>query len=568
MKRKKRMRIAILCVVGIVVLLGFSSNGYANSEAEKRVDELITRMRQGKGLWPGDTLASIGIPAVAPLISEYRLALRESKGGNRAGLPNLKPRYRTKIIAILGKIGTDKAMKLLFEAATNKNEMESVRIFAVRNLGKKRNSFTEKGLLTILKSEEKRIAEYALEGLEALAKKDSEIAMKAIFDSIRDQRRSIRYRAIRALFELDKPASTKKLLELFKDPDSDYSKNTIAAALSRRKTGQAVDGLALIVKSDTSKLSRQAAVALGRNLLPNAAVELRNIFNDDNNSQYVRECALVGLGEVMRTGKDREDSTVTYDIMDEILDLMKNKDAPPGLRWGAMDAVKKYFRSTRDVPLQPIHTLISQLDDENRRLKKDTFGLLADIVRNRAGQSPDFYHALEAPPCMDQLILALKEGEVAVKNAARKILIGICKNDPDGAGRAVAGLIDNVLKNRDSRTRRTQYEDVMRALEKVATPAAVKGIAWAIDNKRGARVGCWALGQIGPNYIDPDSIVTLLARALEDTDYMIRREAVISLGNIGTARAVRLLKKARNDRHTQVRRFAENALIKIRATNR
>ncbi|MCP5054806.1 MAG: hypothetical protein GY940_47010 [bacterium] len=568
MRRKKSLRFVILSIVGIVIIMGIVSNGYAKakSEVEIKVDKLIRQMRHGEGLWPGDILEKMGVPAVEPLIREYRHSFRESKSYSGGGKwrYNPKPGYRSRIIGILGKIGTDKTMKLLFEVATDKNEDLNVRGRAVRGLGSKRYSFTEESLVTLLKSEEKEIARNSLSGLAGLAKKNSAIAIAAIVDSVEDQRKIIRTRAFEILLKLDKPASTKKLLEILNDPYPDFSRPTIIFAFARRKTGPVVDGLALVLESETSHLSRLAAVALGENPLPGAAVVLRDIAADESKSLFVRKNAFEGLGAVTRAERRKEDEAVIDDIMNDVLDLMKKEDTPTQLRWAAIRALKDYLRpSRRVVPIRFVHALVGQMGDENRRMQKETFDLLAEIANKRNEQKPGLYPALESSSSMDKLTYALQKGESALKYDALTILMSICRKDPKGAQGAVDALIKHTVKNKNFQM--TSLEAVMMALANVGTPEAVKGIIWAIDNKRAARAGCKALGKIGSTQSDTNRIVSALARALKDTDYRTRRAAVVALGKIGSDRVVRLLKQACDDTHNDVRRSAINALKKMTA---
>lgn len=395
-------------------------------------------------------------------------------------------------------------------------------------------------VLTGLNSDEQQAGRF--EAARLLMELGDEHALQVILDTLRHAEWPVRCRAYALLRELEftpLPGLSDALRVHRWDPDT-----RAALAVGLRQLGDAALPILFEALTDENAMTRRAAAwALGETRDRAAAPALASALDDPD--ALVRREAAFSLGWV------RDEATVQL-LLDKLRDgnYRVRKAAVEALNWFGVTALPRLLAALRDP------------DPGVRRLAVEALG------------------SIHHPDVLPALYDALQDPFVEVRSAAVEVL-GATHN-PDVAPYLIDALHDVEVSHHG---RKRICDLAAEALQALGTPAAIEAVEqWRADQKaealsegvmrspagsdehpRGtsAERAKERLKTAGSRAKGDSGRLPTWQKALRDSDWRIRQQAIQALGETGDPSAVPHLVEALRDDDTHVRVAAVRALVRI-----
>ena len=295
--------------------------------------------------------------------------------------------------------------------------------------------------------------------------------------------------------------------------ETNFSRTVTTNDLSSGSTSQ--KALEYLFKALSDENTRPSATEALINIGPAAVEPLINALK--NTSPFVRSAAAEALGGI------KDPRAIEPLISAMLRDGYEYTRAEAAWALAAMEDPRV------------IEPLIEALSDPHQDVRA-----VAELALARMG-----------PLSVEPLIKVLnKKGTAALRNSAVRALGGI--NDPR--------VVDPLIKALDDAAVR---DSAAIALGEIKDPRAVEPlikILKAKDHSGGSSVAA-ALIKMGAPSVEP------LAQALNDNDQVVRRLAVIALGEIKDPKAIGALTERLKDESPEVRQAAQEAIEKIQKAN-
>lgn len=167
------------------------------------------------------------------------------------------------------------------------------------------------------------------------------------------------------------------------------------------------------------------------------------------------------------------------------------------------------------------------------------------------GQSADELMRMDRKRGISEIKTALKKEK---DNNAKKNMINVLGNSGD------AGVIPDIKEQlgSDDKGVRLYAASALAMLGDDSGIDELRGVVSDANESRGRR--SFAIRSLGG--IKTNAAADILASVLDDGDFAIRLQAVVSLGKIGTARAMGSVKRMTGDKDERVRNASENILMR------
>lgn len=195
------------------------------------------------GRQPVDVLASLGKPAVEPLIAE---------------LKDYDPLVRRQAAEALGEIRDPRAVEPLI--ALLKDTDPLIRRHAVKALGKISNARAVSPLIGVLNDQNEQ-SHVRMTAAEALGRIGERSALQALVSALQDRHWTVRSRAAIALGRITDPRAVGPLISALKDEDA-LVRGHVADALGEIKHESAIEPLRAALEDPDSDVRRRAKQAL------------------------------------------------------------------------------------------------------------------------------------------------------------------------------------------------------------------------------------------------------------------------------------------------------------------
>ncbi len=426
-------------------------------------------------------------------------------------------RVRRAIVTHFGIAKTDRMVSLL--AVAMKDEHEGVRGEAIRLLVSKVNTGDDKAVAGMMKA--------------AIEHKDWKIRRSIVVELVRHSSKN--YIPIMVKMLGDRNSNIRTMVAEWLGKRTDLTEDIIPA-------------LVAVLDDESDSVRYNAARALGGIKSPKVIPSLTNILKDP---APVRAKTLVaealckhgdaGLAVVMAVAKDSDSAgcetalyalsrldSPTPDVIAIFLKLLESKNK--SMRRLGMKALKKVKSPSKTL----VKALVARLSDADRTVRDMAIKM---VCQSGNSALPD--------------LVALLDSE---SDKVRRVVIKCMVRMPDKLASIVPSLNKAYLKETHVQTR----SEMVRMIGRIETTAATRIVHNALldDERRVSYTALQALKEKG------DPLVPVLAKMLESDDEKIRLRATELLERLRSAKALKTLETALDDKSLRVRVTAALLLAK------
>ena len=571
----------------------FATSALSRLGSSNAVEPLVRLIKEGKSEVRSRAISTlIGLDssskAVEPLIQllkDREAKVRSSAAGNLGQLGSKKavgpliqllkdqhPFVRSKAADALGKLRSKKAVEPLIQLLMDREA--DVRSSAAEALGLIGGKKAVGPLNQSLKDPDKYVRRSAAE---ALGRLGSINALEPLSQLSTDHDPEVRRRAADALGRLDSRKAVTPLLQFLKDRQS-FVRSSAADALAGFGSSKAVEPLIQLLKDQHTFVRSRAAGALGQHGNSKAVEPLSQLLKDQ---PPVRGSAAEALGML---GSSK--------AVEPLLQFLKSQ--------GSLELDKAAHALSKlgsGKAVTPLRRLLQGQDNYLRRVAADALSRLSSseavepLLQFLKDRKPDVrifaadaLGRIGSSKAVVPLIQMLKDREEEVRSRAADALGRI------GSSKAVEPL-SQLLKDREPDVRQTaaislgklsaieKQEDIINLYKNKEEKPAVRMAAAAILLKFGHNDGLEYLRENirQSNAYERtftagmlDQVISrqgtsLLIEMLKDKNLSVKRQAILSLGNIRTPQCIAPLKKfvLNANERMNLRKNALSALAKI-----